>query len=604
MTQETGQGKRVRLYLKIRALLVALVLAAGLGYLASAVALTLWLDRRPHNLVSFWDISLPWRWSQLNELRGEGYGHHGLELLNEESYQQGIFYLRRSFNLKPDNESGRLALAELYAKSNYYDGVRRTLEPQLEFRFSRAVAETLFTQSLSSDDLPYVIEKTAELRMKYDVSDKDRLWLVDLQVNAYLLAKQLDLAAELLESIADPDLRLKNRMVQVYIGLQRYADAWAVTETIAPALPGMEKVRDKLQAMVRSAEGLTETTLTILQEILKDRPNELDPWLFGIETLSHAKMDSEARLWIGDYLNRFAAKPGALARLFTRVAGTNNVAILRHTAQRIGEWQAPQIQQRLLLALVLMEAGEWDAIAADFPDVFDTDVASTDWRLFIRAALEAVQSEDPPELLAGVLNRAPPRLIFARSLASGFAKIERWDLVKLVTDAGLLTSKRSIALINWRAKAEEKLAEMVTEDLAADAAAAVVLDDTEKDAPRLEWEIKQAVKAENWAEVDTQVLRIRRQNPVWLRQVLPTLDWAEAHVAAARNDYERLRVLAPSVLRNDGELAGWFTDQAVEAAETGYEGSAIRLLEVILEEERYYHRARGILKELTAEPEE
>ena len=57
------------------------------------------------------------------------------------------------------------------------------------------------------------------------------------------------------------------------------------------------------------------------------------------------------------------------------------------------------------------------------------------------------------------------------------------------------------------------------------------------------------------------------------------------------------------MLRRDGEMAAWFTDQAELAVEAGSIDSAIRLLEVILAEERFYHRARAILKELTLVPE-
>ena len=83
------------------------------------------------------------------------------------------------------------------------------------------------------------------------------------------------------------------------------------------------------------------------------------------------------------------------------------------------------------------------------------------------------------------------------------------------------------------------------------------------------------------------------------------LDWSEAHLAAATGDFEILRLVAPAVIRRDGEMVGWVTDQAELAVDAGRPSFAIELLEVVLTEEKFYHRACKILQELTlvVEPE-
>ncbi len=87
--------------------------------------------------------------------------------------------------------------------------------------------------------------------------------------------------------------------------------------------------------------------------------------------------------------------------------------------------------------------------------------------------------------------------------------------------------------------------------------------------------------------------------------VKPMLDWSEAHLAAATGDFEILRLVAPAVIRRDGEMVGWVTDQAELAVDAGRPSFAIELLEVVLTEEKFYHRACKILQELTlvVEPE-
>lgn len=154
----------MRLYLKYRPLALSLATLMLVGYLGAAIALSLWLDRRPHNLVKFGDVALPWRWSQLNDLRGEGFARAGLAEIEAGNVNRGLFYLRRGLGLKPDNAEARMALAKLYASAGHYAGVRRTLLPQMELGYSRGGAEFLFSQASVADDHPTVVEVAGDLR--------------------------------------------------------------------------------------------------------------------------------------------------------------------------------------------------------------------------------------------------------------------------------------------------------------------------------------------------------------------------------------------------------------------------------------------------------
>ena len=170
---------------------------------------------------------------------------------------------------------------------------------------------------------------------------------------------------------------------------------------------------------------------------------------------------------------------------------------------------------------------------------------------------------------------------------------------RLVGRSGLYPS--SLQLRNEQA--QENLAHQVKDTRVDDALAVTGFNYTADDVPALRLQFRRMVESAEWDQLESESLRIRLQQPAWLSEIMETLDWAEAHVAAARKDFERLRIVAPRVLRDDGEMAAWFTDQAELAIEAGSIESAIRLLEVILTEEKFYHRARTILKELTLVPE-
>lgn len=603
VNQETGQGRRLRFYVAWRPLAV---LAVGLmlaGYLMAAAALAWWLDRRPYNLVGFQDVVLPWRWAEVNALRGEGFAQNGIAELEAESISRGIFFLQRGLSLKPDNEAARMALGRLYANGNYYDGVRRTLAPQLEFRFSRPVAELLFQQAQRADDYRLIVEIAGNLRATVEPNSGDETWLVGQQVSTLLANQKPEAALALLREV-DPDIYLlKGRRVQGLIANDKLEEALSVARSIEPALPGMEPVSLKLQALVRSDQRDSGALLALVEEIRDLNPLSRGSWLFGIEGLAAAEMNDEAEIWIGDYLTRFAAQQGALEQLIVRVAAADNPNVLRHAMRRIGEWQQLNPNQRMTLALVLIRAGDWSALAEDFADLLAADLSTEPMVEWLQAVMAAVRPNNPPRLLEALLSKAPPQLIVCQSMAQGFATAERWDLVKLVVDAGMRVHRHSARLQKWDEQTREHLGDGVADTRARDMVAATGFGFTADDVPRIRLELRRGVEAERWAEVETTVRQIRRERPAWIGQIAAILDWSEAHVAAAQSDYDRLRLLAPAVLSRDGEMAAWFTDQAETAVAAGRSDSAVRLLEVILVEEKFYHRARALLKELTAVPE-
>lgn len=600
IVQETGQGKRVRLYLKYRPLALTLIALAVVGYLGSAVALSLWLDRRPHNLVKFQDIALPWRWTHLNELRGEGFALLGMAEIDAKNTRRGIFFIQRSLGLKPDNESARIAVSRLYGEQNYYEGVRRVLEPQLDIRFSREVAELLFEQALRADDYPFVVEMAGALRAEMEPSSRDAQWLLDQQVLTLLSNLKTEEALEILRGTDARAPENKNRWVRVLTAAGKYEEALALAESIAPALPGIEKIGLKLQAVVRSAQGDEAALLELLDRILEDRSTSTTPWMFGIEVLGKAEMNDVARTWIGDYLTRFAARPGAVNQLLMQLASVENPTLQRYATQRAQEWQQLSMNHRFVLALTLIRAGEWDALAEDFSDIIEADQSENMLSWWLGSVLEALNPDSSAESLSAFLGESAPPIIVYLVMAQGFASEERWDLVKSVIDAGMRYHSFSVSLRHWDERATEQLADVVVEESNASKAA----DDlrfryTAEDVPALRLKLRRWAESENWDDLESEILKIRLQQPVWMNEIEPTLDWVEVHAAAARGDFERLRMVAPRVLRREGEMAGWFTDQAELAIEGGATDSAIRLLEVILAEEKFYHRARAILKELT-----
>lgn len=607
VSQETGQGKRVRLYLKYRPLAWSLVALIVVGYLGAAVTLSLWLDRRPHNLVTFQDVALPWHWSQLNDLRGEGFARAGMAEIEAGKVNRGLFYLRRGLGLKPDNAEARMALADLYASGRYYPGVRRTLLPQLEWGYSRNVAELLFAQAAVADDHPLVAEVARDLRKFVKPGSTEDLWLVEQRAGALMASEDPESALACLRTISEARLIPQKRWVQVLIGTGEYEAALAVADSAGPVLDGLQPEKLMLRAMVHANQPDEQALKDTLDEIRRHSGMDRNLWIFGIELLAIAGMGRDAGLWVDDYLSRFAAQAGAIEMLIQRVAITENTGVTRYATERILEWQGSNPNLRLPLAAVLVQAGDWAGLSRDFADALQDDGASSEGlSVWVRAVVEAVEPHGSADKLDVFLAQGSLRLLFYRTMADGFAQTERWDLVKRVVDAGMRHHPHSAGLMRWGEEASKHLANRVADTRVDDALAATGFTYTADDVPALRLQFRRLVESAEWDQLESESLRIRLQQPAWLSRIEATLDWSEAHAAAARKEFERLRIVAPRVLRRDGEMAAWFTDQAELAIEAGATESAIRLLEVILAEEKFYHRARTILKELTLvqEPEE
>lgn len=206
--------------------------------------------------------------------------------------------------------------------------------------------------------------------------------------------------------------------------------------------------------------------------------------------------------------------------------------------------------------------------------------------------------------LEAFLNRGSLQLALYRVMLEGFAKAERWDLVSLTAASAARRFPHSVNLTQWVERAAKNIGEIVEDTRASDLVASGQLTFEEGDVPALRFQLKGMTNREEWSAIDALVRQIQRARPYWLNQVDADLDFAATRSAAGQSDFNRLRILVPDLMQREGEQATWVTDQAERAIAAGNGSAAIAMLEAVLVEEKFYHRARAILKALTAPPEE
>lgn len=600
INQETGQGRRVRLYLKAKPLLICFGGLLVAGYLACAVALTWWLDRNEFNKVGFADVVMPWRWSTLNALRAEGFGEQGIMEIRSGQVQRGQFYLQRSLGLNPNNEAARVELAKYYAEVNYYPGVVRVVEPQLKFGYSRELLEILLPQAARADDLELVTEVTAQMRPLVADEAEQREWLDDWRVRNYLELKEAEMVLLILAENGYTGQRWNVYKVNALIELGDLDGALATANAMAPALPGLFPYAPRLQARVLGARKDREALLAKLEELLEASRVVPEPWIFAVEMLVRAELYDDAATYIGDYLIRFGADGEAVNQMVQRVVNSNSAKGTSLLFRRMKEWQQPVSAQRLAYAFTLIGEAQWAQLEAEFGRGSGDDFSDDFILPLVKALDDATTDATASDGLSAWLGKRGLQLNLYRFLIRGLSKDEHWALVKMVAETGRRFHPSSYHLGVALAEAEAHLAKAAPDTRVVEAVASVRKRYEESDVLKLKYELAGLVKEENWPAVESLVRQVRRQRAAWLSKIEPELDEADAKAGAAQDDWERLTRLAPAILRRNPKQMEWFLDQLDRVVAQGESKRALRLVEEILSVERVNYRAHQVWKKLTA----
>lgn len=109
-----GKNRYLVLELNIKRILVSMCVMFVLGYVGSTIGLFMWVDKQKHNQISYWDIALPHRWTQIDELNGQTKLAQAFESFEKQEYKSSIFKFRSGLARYPYDFEARTKLAQLY----------------------------------------------------------------------------------------------------------------------------------------------------------------------------------------------------------------------------------------------------------------------------------------------------------------------------------------------------------------------------------------------------------------------------------------------------------------------------------------------------------
>ncbi|WP_221031362.1 hypothetical protein [Actomonas aquatica] len=589
LSQETGQGVRRRLYIDARKWLVLFGVLAVLGYVAAGVGLQWWLDRRPHNQVEVTDLLLPWRWSGVPEKRAEGYALRGQDELAVGNVQAGLFLLRRALAGKPDFDAARVTLAKVYSEGGYYEGVRRTVEPQLAFGASRELLELWWRAAMAADDPAAVLTGVEDQLARADLDAERRWWLQRWQVRALAATEawpEVWAVMDQAEMRDDRELAPLALRALVEMGRVEEAQGWAerfpTSDLEAAPLPRVLAARAAIAA--EDAVKLRE----VLAALLAERATAPAAWVTALRLATEGEQRDLAVQYGRGFLARWGGKQSSVRFLLREVVATEDVVLARALFDEAELYQSLGGEDLLGLALVQVKAAAWTEVAATLAKVErwheSSGAAWPDWvRWLARVGDTAMEPTRRSELEA-VVAAGRLHLNLFEVMLTGFERSGDWETVAMITAVGQRQHPHSRTLRQWAERVaawrESERIQNPDAEVAVGSAPARTLP---KNAAALDAEVAALADAERYEELGRLARHVRRAAPDWVGEAKGTLAAAEIWAAAGVDDWLLVRrLLAPQLQEEAKTWLPWTWGRVERLTQEGRWAAARQLVDLLM----------------------
>ncbi len=258
-----GYPRELWIYLSMRGFLRWSAGTLIVTYFAGAAALAWFYGRNPYNQITYTDLILPTRWSELRTMRGQANIDEGLAKLKAKQYGAAFMLLNQGMARKPDNISARLVVAQMYTSMGY---------------LNRAM-------QVYRDGLPYAGEQrrfiAAAIQLAEYMEDYELVLALVKEAEAGVPANSLSLRT-----------LLQEKRILSYEKLGRYDEIEALW-TASQTKPTMRLNAAHLRAL--AATGKAEEAIAAL-EAKPDQYGLLrEPWELLLELSQNAKSDLNAR---------------------------------------------------------------------------------------------------------------------------------------------------------------------------------------------------------------------------------------------------------------------------------------------------------------------
>lgn len=359
--------QRSGLVFSVRGLLTLALILAALGYVGSATALFLWLDRAPHNYVTYTDTLLwPLRRDAIREKRGQAYIDDGIADLKAQRWAQAEMKLRVGLLRLPTALRARLALAEFYVATQRLPLGLKVLEEGIDVATEypgRRYLNSYFTLALQGEDYARVLAVTDRyLQPAAALPEKEQKWLQQQKMLLLLAEGEAAAVMRLLED-APADPFFDEQRVLALLALGRPAEAVQFLADWRERAGATGQIL-RLQVRAFRETGQLDEMEAALVALRRQTPTDPAPYAYGIVQRAMAGQTEAAAAALDDYFLRFGANARSLQPVAQPLADIGAVDLLQTFIQRLAEQGHDQRAALLMLAQAQLKRGQWAAAGA------------------------------------------------------------------------------------------------------------------------------------------------------------------------------------------------------------------------------------------------
>lgn len=438
------EGGRLRgIVISGRGLLAWMAGLAVVAYFSGAAALWVWFERKPYNAVTYADLVLPARWSEVRKLRGQATIKEGLADLKEHKWNEAFAKLKAGIARNPDEIEGRLALGEMLNAMKARKQAVEIYDGGLAKRYpGRDYIETMLKVAMNSEDHDWAL-RTCDRALELVADDAngtgERRWLVQRKLSVLLAADRSDEALALVEAAdvsGGPSTNEYRTLALLKAGKPREAQAFLESWK---RNTGKADARHILRLQVRAHREAGDPAAMdqSLEELRALTPTDPRPYVYAVVQQLIAGRRAEADAALERFLSRFGSSARAVLMLATPLVEIEERSLIeRLLAYARQQGFDPEPFSRLLME-VLVARGEWreaERVMAEASPKTKKEEPAASWYAIMEAQIQA--AIDPSDAAQSKL----VGLVRGRSFAVGFYK----SLIANMRRAGRPATAREI----------------------------------------------------------------------------------------------------------------------------------------------------------------
>lgn len=362
-----GTPRRLMIHLSLRGVLLWGAGAAVAGYFLGTAALAWYWGRNPYNHITYADLVLPTRWSQLKEKRGQGQIDEGINHLRTGKYATGLMLINTGLARKPSHLQARMALAQLYIGMGYlYRGVQ-LLEDGLDYGTPpKTYLDSLFRLTLYLEDYERVlaIAERIEGALPSGENPQRRRLLMMRATALEKLQRYDDLERLRNASRETPSFAIESAWARAKAARGNPAE---VLREIArePDRFGVPADRCLLQISLAIAARDPAAAEAAIRDWLKAEPTQPQPRIEEIVALVRLGDGTKAQDRLQRFFINFGSDRSAVLLLMKKLTEPPDVAWLKRVRREAEEYGAWSVEMRVLYVQGLILAG---SIAEALPE--------------------------------------------------------------------------------------------------------------------------------------------------------------------------------------------------------------------------------------------